>query len=87
MAKVLTGGKNYKELKAALDRLQSTSVVTSIRQDNRKERHRFSWLNEWKEVVDDRGHSLGLEFIIPDWLYDGILNQRLILTLIQPTST
>ena len=76
-----TGGKDYKELKAALDRLQSTSVITSIRQGKRKERHRFSWLNEWKEVVDDQGHSLGLEFIIPDWLYDGILNQRLILTI------
>jgi len=24
---------------------------------------------------------LGIEFIIPDWLYDGILNQRLVLTI------
>jgi len=76
-----TSGRHYQELKAALDRLQSTSVVTSIRQGKRKERHRFSWLNEWKEITDERGHSLGLEFIIPDWLYNGILNQRLILTI------
>jgi plasmid replication initiation protein len=69
-------GRDYQELKAALDRLQSTSVVTSIRQGKRKERHRFSWLNEWKEITDDRGHLPGLEFIIPDWLYDGILDQR-----------
>ena len=64
-----------------MDRLQSTSVVTSIRQGKRKERHRFSWLNEWKEIVDDQGRSIGLEFIIPDWLYDGILNQRLVLSI------
>ena len=76
-----TSGRDYRELKAALDRLQSTSVVTSIRQGKRKERHRFSWLNEWKEITDEQGHALGLEFIIPDWLYDGILNQRLILTI------
>ena len=76
-----TGGKDYKELKAALHRLQSTSVVTSIRQGKRKEHHQFSWLNEWKEIIDEQGHSLGIEFIIPDWLYDGILNQRLVLTI------
>jgi plasmid replication initiation protein len=40
-----------------------------------------SWLNEWKEITDERGRSLGLEFIIPDWLYDGIVNQRLVLTI------
>jgi len=79
-----TGGKGYKELKAALDRLQSTTVATNIRQGKRKEYHRFSWLNEWKEITDEQGHSLGLEFILPDWLYDGIINQRLVLS-IDPT--
>ena len=49
-----TGGKDYKELKAALHRLQSTSVVTSIRQGKRKEHHQFSWLNEWKEIIDEQ---------------------------------
>jgi plasmid replication initiation protein len=76
-----TSGRDYERLKDAFRRLQSTSVETSIRQGKRKEHHQFSWLNEWKEVVDDQGHSLGLEFIIPDWLYDGILNQHLILTI------
>ena len=76
-----TGGKGYKELKAALDRLQSTTVATNIRQGKRKEYHRFSWLNEWKEITDEQGHSLGIEFILPDWLYDGIINQRLVLSI------
>jgi plasmid replication initiation protein len=76
-----TGGKGYERLKAALDRLKSTSVITSIRQGKRKERHHFSWLNEWKEIKDEKERVLGIEFIIPDWLYDGILNQRLVLTI------
>jgi plasmid replication initiation protein len=76
-----TSGRDYQELKAALNRLRATTVVTSIRQGKRKEHHVFGWLNEWKEIIDEHGHSLGLEFIIPDWLYDGILNQRLILTI------
>ena len=76
-----TSGRDYERLKEAFRRLQSTSVETSIRQGKRKEHHQFSWINEWKEVVDDQGHSLGLEFVIPDWLYEGILHQRLILTI------
>jgi plasmid replication initiation protein len=76
-----TSGTDYDRLKSALDRLQTTSVVTSIRQGKRRERHRFSWLNEWKEVVDEQGRSLGIEFILPDWLYDGILNQKLVLSI------
>jgi plasmid replication initiation protein len=76
-----TSGTDYDRLKAALDRLQTTSVVTSIRQGKRRERHRFSWLNEWKEVMDEQGRSLGIEFILPDWLYDGILNQKLVLSI------
>jgi plasmid replication initiation protein len=76
-----TSGRDYQELKAALDRLKSTSVVTSIRQGKRKERHHFSWLNEWKEITNDQGRSLGLGFILPDWLYDGIINQQLVLSI------
>jgi len=76
-----TSGRDYQELKAALDRLKSTSVVTNIRQGKRKERHHFSWLNEWKEITNDQGRSLGLEFILPDWLYDGIINQQLVLSI------
>jgi len=76
-----TGGKDYKELKAALHRLRSTNIVTNIRQGERKAYHNFGWLNEWKEIVDGQGRSLGLEFIIPDWLYDGIIDQRFVLSI------
>jgi plasmid replication initiation protein len=31
--------------------------------------------------VDEQGRSLGLEFILPDWLYDGIINQQLVLSI------
>lgn len=76
-----TGGKGYQELKAALDRLQSTSVVTSIRQGERKTRHRFSWLNEWKGIADTKKRTIAIEFELPAWLYDGIINQRLVLSI------
>jgi plasmid replication initiation protein len=73
--------RDYERLKAALDRLQSTSVVTSIRQLSERRRHRFSWINEWKERLDPSGRPLGIELILPDWFYAGVLDDALILTI------
>src|SRR3546814_17998086 len=44
-------------------------------------RHRFSWINEWTELTDRARRPCGLEFIIPDWLYQGILDRSLVLAI------
>lgn len=74
-------GLNYDRLKAALDRLQSTTILTSIRQPSERRRHRFSWIAEWKERLDARGRSLGIELILPDWFYAGVIDDALVLTI------
>ncbi len=76
-----TGKASYERLKAALDRLQSTTIATSIRQQHQRRRHRFSWINEWQERLDGNGRPLGLELILPDWFYAGVLDQSLVLTI------
>ena len=76
-----TSSRDYDRLKAALDRLQSTTIATSIRQPLQRRRHRFSWINEWKERLDGDGRPLGLEMIVPDWFYGGVLDQALVLTI------
>jgi plasmid replication initiation protein len=76
-----TGKASYERLKAGLDRLQSTTIATSIRQRDARRRHRFSWINEWKERLDAKGRALGIEMIIPDWFYEGVLDQALVLTI------
>jgi len=76
-----TSVRDYDRLKAALDRLQSTTVLTSIRQPAERRRHRFSWINEWKETADAHGRPLGLELILPDWFYAGVLDDALVLTI------
>ncbi|MCK1738380.1 replication initiator protein A [Bradyrhizobium sp. 138] len=76
-----TSVRDYDRLKAALDRLQSTTVLTSIRQPTERRQHRFSWINEWKETVDLHGRARGLELILPDWFYTGVLNEALVLTI------
>ena len=73
--------RDYERLKAALDRLQSTTVATTIRQPQQRRRHRFSWINEWKERLDASGRPLGIEMILPDWFYEGVLDQALVLTI------
>jgi plasmid replication initiation protein len=79
-----TSLRDYDRLKAALDRLQSTTVATSIRQVSERRRHRFSWINEWKETADDSGRPLGIELILPDWFYAAVLDNALVLTIDQP---
>ncbi|SKA37469.1 replication initiator protein A [Consotaella salsifontis] len=73
--------RDYARLKAALDRLQSTTIATSIRQPAERRLHRFSWINEWKEKADAHGRPLGLELILPDWFYAAVLDDALVLTI------
>ena len=73
--------RDYQRLKAALDRLQSTTVATSIRQPTEGRRHRFSWINEWQERTDRSGKPAGLELIVPDWFYRAVLDDALVLTI------
>ncbi len=76
-----TSLRDYQRLKAALDRLQSTTVATSIRQPAEGRRHRFSWINEWQERTDRRGKPAGIELIVPDWFYRAVLDDALVLTI------
>ncbi|MCO6180816.1 replication initiator protein A [Ciceribacter sp. RN22] len=73
--------RSYERLRAALDRLQSTTVATSIRQPSERRRHRFSWIAEWREKLDDKGRPTGIELILADWFYAGVLDDALILTI------
>lgn len=73
--------RDYQRLRSALDRLQSTTVATSLRQPTGRRLHRFSWLNEWRECVDPHGKPLGLELILPDWFYQSLLDPRQVLSI------
>ncbi|QFT29399.1 Replication initiator protein A [Labrenzia sp. THAF82] len=76
-----TSARDYQRLKAGLDRLQSTTVCTSIRHPVKGRRHRFSWINEWREQISETGRPSGIELILPDWLYRAVLDNALILTI------
>ncbi len=76
-----TSLRDYQRLKAALDRLQSTTVATSIRALDGMRMHRFSWINEWKQLANADGIPQGIALILPDWFYAGVLDAALILTI------
>jgi len=76
-----TSARDYDRLRAALDRLQSTTVATSLRQTDGRRLHRFSWINEWAERTDAHGRSDGIDLILPDWFYRAVLDDALVLTI------
>ena len=76
-----TSARDYLRLKAALDRLQSTTIATTLRQADDRRMHRFSWINAWSHRVDARGAPDGIQLIVPGWFYQAVLNDALVLTI------
>lgn len=76
-----TGAREYRLLKNALIRLQSTSIRTTIRQGEHWRRHQFSWINEWEELTTRDGRVEGMEFVLPDWFYRGVIDRSLVLAI------
>jgi len=76
-----TGARDYKLLKGALARLQSTVIRTTIRQNEHWRRHQFSWINEWEECTTRDGRVEGMEFVLPDWFYRSVIDRSLVLTI------
>jgi len=76
-----TGNREYQLLKGALTRLQSTVIRTTIRHGEHWRRQQFSWINEWEELTTRTRRCEGMEFVLPEWFYQGVLDRRLVLAI------
>ena len=77
-----TGGRDYQELQAALLRLQTTSITTSIRATKRRQKSGFNWLDSWTFDTDaDTDQPRGMTLTLSDWVYEGIVNEKSLLTM------
>ncbi len=76
-----TGARDYKLLKGALARLQSTVIATTIRNGEDWRDRKFSWIDEWAEMKTRSGRSAGIECILPEWFYRGALDRSAVLTI------
>ncbi len=79
-----TGGKSYQELQAALQRLESTTIQTSIRAPKRKDKAQFGWIDAFHLEVDPVTEApRGLSITLSDWVYQGIVTDKSLLTMHQ----
>ena len=79
-----TGGKAYQELQAALQRLETTSIRTSLRAPTRRTEAQFGWLDGWTLEVDQAtGLPRGMTLTLSNWVYEGIVNEKSLLTMHQ----
>lgn len=68
------GGENYERLRAALARLQATTIRTNIRASGKRKVRQFSWIEGWSEVTDEAtGATRGMTLTLSEWLYEGIM--------------
>jgi plasmid replication initiation protein len=68
------GGEHYDRLRAALGRLQTTTIRTNIRAKGSRKLRQFSWIEGYTDIVDEKsGQSRGMSLTLSDWLYEGIL--------------
>jgi plasmid replication initiation protein len=64
-----------------MSRLQSTVIRPTIRHGEHWRRQQFSWINEWEELMTRTGRCEGIEFVLPEWFYQGVLDRRLVLAI------
>lgn len=76
-----TGGDEYRRILKALERLNATFIRTNVRSGRRRDPKGFHWLESYSAPLDENGRSLGIEFTIADWLYKGIVTDRLVLSI------
>ena len=74
------GGKSYKDIWACLQRLRGTTIATNMRLENKEKAEEFSWLSSIKHYKEN-GKSRGCEVEIPDWIYDSVVNSKMVLTI------
>jgi plasmid replication initiation protein len=77
-----TGGRSYEELRAALERLRSTSITTNISTNGTRQSRGFGLIDNW-EIVERsaaNGRMLAVEITLNKWLYNALL-AREVLTL------
>jgi hypothetical protein len=70
-----TGDHGYQLLKGRPTGLQPT-VIRVIRY--RAHRQQFSWINKWPELAARSGRCHGIEFLVPAWFCQGVLDRLLV---------
>ena len=80
VGKKTIGGKDYDDLWKRLLRLHHTFVETNIRMDGTHKQHSFNMLSDIKQIKNNGVHC-GYEITLPLWLYESVVEHKMVLTL------
>jgi len=74
------GGRNYKLLADALERLKGTIITTSIETANHREKSGFGLIDSWRIIEKDQktGRMLNIEVTLPNWLYRSVTSKSVL---------
>jgi len=76
------GGKDYAQLREALQRLKFTAVTTNIRAKRGQKQTYFSWIDEANELIDAQTkESRGMSLTVSDWFYKGVTEDGGVLSI------
>lgn len=68
-----TGGRNYKLLEEALNRLRGTTINTNLTTNGKADKRGFGLIDNWRVLERDDERMLAVEIKISDWLYRAAL--------------
>jgi plasmid replication initiation protein len=77
-----TGGRDYAQLRDALERLKTTVVSTNIRVKRSQKTTMFSWIDQWDDLIDAHTkESRGVTLTVSDWFYRGVMEDGGLLSI------
>ncbi len=76
------GGRSYKELQKALDRLAGTRITTNIQHtEETREAIGFGLIDSWRVMMEEQKGKLDvgmIEITLPDWLYQAVAQTKVL---------
>lgn len=76
-----TTGRDYERFKAAINRLRSTRIRTTIRRRHKDRLEDFNLLADFSLEEDQQGRPLGAQMTLPRWIYRAVVDAREVLSI------
>lgn len=80
-----TGKKDYALFYDTVFRLRSTTITTTIKSDDQRERTGFGWIDNFRIVektqLDGKQVMQGVEIALNEWMYRAVVRERRVLTI------
>jgi len=73
-----TGGRNYKLLEDALNRLRGTTINTNLVTNGKADKRGFGLIDNWRVLERDDERMIAVEIRLSDWLYRAALGHEVL---------